>query len=83
MPEAGIPTTTRSALIVAERDWSLYSYLEVVAQNQGQIVKMFTDPDEASRWLMAPSAGLVIEEKGASAGRGERNARLRTNSERR
>ena len=50
--EAGIPIATKRAVIVAEKDWSLYSYLQMVAQNQAQIVRIFTDPDEASRWLM-------------------------------
>lgn len=50
--EAGVSITTKRAVIVAEKDWSLYSYLQMVAQNRAQIVKMFTDPGEASRWLM-------------------------------
>ena len=72
--EVGIPRTTKSAIVVPEKDWSLYSYLEVVAQHKGQVLRMFTDPEEASRWLMAPSAGLVVDVRGARAGAGERDA---------
>jgi hypothetical protein len=52
VPEAGIPPASKSAIVVAEQDWSVYSYLETVARNLGQNTKVFTDPDEARRWLM-------------------------------
>jgi hypothetical protein len=51
-PEAGIPIGIKSAAIVAEKDWFEYSFLGRVARDQGQTVRMFTDPDEAIRWLM-------------------------------
>ena len=51
-PQAGIPPSVRSAIVVAEKDWSSYSFFEMAAQNQGQVVRVFTDPDEARRWLM-------------------------------
>jgi DNA-binding response OmpR family regulator len=50
--EAGIPPTIKSAVLVAEKDWSRYSFFEMAAQIQGQIVKMFTVPGEARCWLM-------------------------------
>jgi hypothetical protein len=50
--EAGIPPAFKSAIVVAEKDWLQCSFLETVAQNQGQIVRVFADPDEARRWLM-------------------------------
>jgi len=50
--EEGAPPGIRNAIVVAEKDWSRYSFFEVAARNQGQIVKVFTDPDEAERWLM-------------------------------
>jgi mevalonate pyrophosphate decarboxylase len=50
--EAGIPREIRSAIIVTERDWPKYSFLELVARNQAHTVKVFIDPDEAGRWLM-------------------------------
>jgi hypothetical protein len=51
-PEAGIPIGIKSAAIVAEKDWFEYSFLGRVARDQGQTVRMFIDPEEASRWLM-------------------------------
>ena len=50
--EEGAPSTIRNAIVVDEKDWFRYSFFETAAQNQGQIVKIFTAPDEASRWLM-------------------------------
>jgi hypothetical protein len=52
VPEAGVPPASKSAIVVAEQDWSAYSFLETVARNLGQTVRVFTDPDEARRWLM-------------------------------
>jgi hypothetical protein len=52
IPEAGIPSASKSAILVAEQDWSDYSFLETVARNLGQTVRVFTNPDEANRWLM-------------------------------
>jgi hypothetical protein len=52
VPEAGIPPASKSAIVVPEQDWSAYSFLETVARNLGQNIRVFTDPDEASGWLM-------------------------------
>jgi hypothetical protein len=50
--EEKAPPGIRNAIVVPEEDWSRYSFFEMAARNQGQIVKVFTDLDEASRWLM-------------------------------
>jgi hypothetical protein len=50
--EVGIPPAIKSAIVVAEEDRRKYSFLETVARNRGRIVGVFSDPDEASRWLM-------------------------------
>jgi two-component system response regulator len=50
--EKGILPSARNAVIITEKDRSRYSFLEMAAQIQGQIVKVFTDPDEARHWLM-------------------------------
>jgi CheY-like chemotaxis protein len=50
--EEEAPPWIKNAIVVAEKDWSRYSFFEMAAQHQGQIVKVFTDPDEARLWLM-------------------------------
>jgi hypothetical protein len=50
--EAGILEPARSVVLVPEKDWPRYRFLEKAARDRGQIVRMLIDPDEASRWLM-------------------------------
>lgn len=49
--EKGILPSAKNAVIVAEKDRSRYSSLEMTAQLQGLVVKVFTDPNEARHWL--------------------------------
>jgi len=49
--QAGIGPRCRRALLVKERT-SDFHFLETVFINQGHIVKLFTDLDEALRWLL-------------------------------
>lgn len=49
--QAGIGPHCRRALLVSELS-SDFHFLETVFINQGHIVKIFTDLDEALRWLL-------------------------------
>ena len=49
--QAGIGNRLKRALVVSERSPSFY-FLETVFINQGHIVKLFTDIDEALHWLL-------------------------------
>jgi hypothetical protein len=48
--DAGIARSIRRALLVSG-DFSEYSFLETVFINQGNIVKLFDDIEEAKNWL--------------------------------
>ena len=48
---SGIKAHSKRALVVMEKS-SDFHFLETVFINQGHIVKMFTDMDEAMRWLL-------------------------------
>ena len=50
LQESGLKPTTRSA-IVAQDDHTDFQFLETVALNRGQNVKLFTNVDTAKRWL--------------------------------
>ena len=49
--QAGIGNRLKRALVVSERSPSFY-FLETVFVNQGHIVKLFTDINEALYWLL-------------------------------
>ena len=42
--------------LVAQDDLENFGFFETVAVNRGQRVKLFTDIDEARRWLLGPAA---------------------------
>ena len=42
--------------LVAQDDLENFRFFENVAVNRGQRVKLFTDIDEARRWLLGPAA---------------------------
>jgi hypothetical protein len=50
--EAGILDPVKSVVLVPEKDWPKYRFLEKAARDRGQMVRMLIDPDEASGWLM-------------------------------
>jgi hypothetical protein len=49
---AGVPESIKRAVVVAEKDSVAYDFFETVLRNIGKGVRVFTDPDEANRWLM-------------------------------
>jgi len=55
MPEsaraAGVTQVYKRAIIILDLDQDLH-FMETVFVNQGHIVKMFTDPQEAESWLL-------------------------------
>ena len=56
MPQAanaqGIEQATKRALVVPENAPE-FNFLETVFVNKGHVVKLFTDPDSAKKWLFS------------------------------
>ncbi len=47
------PTSFKRALVVAANQLDQYKFFETVSVNHTQLVKVFTDMDEAKAWLLA------------------------------